>query len=599
MVLLSGKKYTIDYYQREFKWGEKQITELIEDLTSAFFDYYAEEHIRKDVASYGHYFLGSVIISLKDGQNYIIDGQQRLTSLTLLLMFLHNLQKEQGQMEVKIAELIYSEKYGEKSFNLNIQERAACMAQLFDRGSYENGEDTESIQNISKGYDCINDAFPDKLKEQALPFFIDWLVDNVVLVEITAYSDQDAYRVFETMNDRGLSLTPTEMLKGHLLSNIRDEQKKNQCNALWKERIKTLLDIDKDEDADCIKSWLRSQYAESIRERKKDAAPQDYDKIGTEFHRWVFDQQERLSLDRSDDYIRFIQREFEFYARVYITCKQASHTFTTNYEHLFYIAQVGFTLHYPLLLAPLSVSDSLQEVSKKLRLTAIFLDIMLYRRLWNLRSIDYNTMSYAIFQLIKKVRNKPITELTEILTRQLKSDNETFRNSRYSFRLHMMNQKHVKNILARLTAYVEEQSGLSSHYLEYINRKSRYEIEHIWADKPERHQDEFTTAEEFDQHRNLIGGLLLLPKSFNASYGALRYEEKLPHYYGQNLLAQSLNEQAYSHNPGFLRFIQNSGLSFHPYTCFKKSHMLERQSLYQELAEKIWNPDHIKTELET
>ncbi|GAK49505.1 hypothetical protein U14_00727 [Candidatus Moduliflexus flocculans] len=223
---------------------------------------------------------------------------------------------------------------------------------------------------------------------------------------------------------------------------------------------------------------------------------------------------------------------------------------------------------------------------------------MLHRRLWNLRSIDYNTMSYAIFQLIKKVRNKPITELTEILTRQLKSDNETFRNSRYSFRLHMMNQKHVKNILARLTAYVEEQSGLSSHYLEYINRKNRYEIEHIWADKPERHQDEFTTAEEFDQHRNLIGGLLLLPKSFNASYGALRYEEKLPHYYGQNLLAQSLNQQTYSHNPGFLRFIQDSGLAFQPYASFQKRHMLERQALYQEIAERIWNPDLIKAELE-
>ena len=53
-----------------------------------------------------------------------------------------------------------------------------------------------------------------ELAEHALPYFIDWLIENVHLVEITAFSDEDAYTIFETMNDRGFSLTPTEMLKG-------------------------------------------------------------------------------------------------------------------------------------------------------------------------------------------------------------------------------------------------------------------------------------------------------------------------------------------------------------------------------------------------
>ena len=50
--------------------------------------------------------------------------------------------------------------------------------------------------------------FPEELRDDALPYFIDWLLENVHLVEITAYSDDDAYTIFETMNDRGLSLTP-------------------------------------------------------------------------------------------------------------------------------------------------------------------------------------------------------------------------------------------------------------------------------------------------------------------------------------------------------------------------------------------------------
>ena len=91
--LLDGVKYSIDYYQREYKWTTKQIKELLEDLESKFFDSYREEHSRSQVERYTHYFLGSVVISSRNGQKYVIDGQQRLTSLTLLLIFLYNLQR--------------------------------------------------------------------------------------------------------------------------------------------------------------------------------------------------------------------------------------------------------------------------------------------------------------------------------------------------------------------------------------------------------------------------------------------------------------------------------------------------------------------------
>ena len=50
----------------------------------------------------------------------------------------------------------------------------------------------------------IDDCFPEELYGDAISFFLDWLQENVHLVEITAYSDDDAYTIFETMNDRGL-----------------------------------------------------------------------------------------------------------------------------------------------------------------------------------------------------------------------------------------------------------------------------------------------------------------------------------------------------------------------------------------------------------
>ncbi len=93
---LLGQKFRIDYYQRDYKWERKQVRELVEDLTSRFLLDYQPDHGRKDVARYGQYFLGSVIISNKnkDSDRFIVDGQQRLTSLTLLLIYLDGLQKK-------------------------------------------------------------------------------------------------------------------------------------------------------------------------------------------------------------------------------------------------------------------------------------------------------------------------------------------------------------------------------------------------------------------------------------------------------------------------------------------------------------------------
>jgi uncharacterized protein with ParB-like and HNH nuclease domain len=88
--LLAGHKYSIDYYQREYKWEQKQVAELIDDLADKFLESHEDGNERSAVADYGHYFLGSIIISDKDGQKFIIDGQQRLTTLTLLLIFLHH-----------------------------------------------------------------------------------------------------------------------------------------------------------------------------------------------------------------------------------------------------------------------------------------------------------------------------------------------------------------------------------------------------------------------------------------------------------------------------------------------------------------------------
>src|ERR1043166_7323448 len=96
-ALLGGAKYAVDYYQREYKWQKKQVAELLDDLGDKFRESYDSSHERSAVEEYGHYFLGSIIISDKDGRKFIIDGQQRLTSLTLLLIFLYRRSEDNDQ----------------------------------------------------------------------------------------------------------------------------------------------------------------------------------------------------------------------------------------------------------------------------------------------------------------------------------------------------------------------------------------------------------------------------------------------------------------------------------------------------------------------
>ena len=589
-------KYSIDYYQREYRWETKQVHELLDDLTGVFLEGYESGISRSKVDEFPYYFLGSIIISQRDGQSFIVDGQQRLTSLTLLLILLRNLQSGRNDL-VNVDNLVFSERYGEKTFNLAVDERARCMEALFEGRPFDTTGQSESVQNIHERYQDMEAYFPRDLQEEALPYFVDWLTEKVYLVEISAYSDEDAYTIFETMNDRGLSLSPTDMLKGYLLANM-DSGQRIQANDLWRRRVQEMTAQSDDHAADFFKAWLRSQYATSIRERRKGAKPEDFERVGTEFHRWVRDRRETLGLENQEDFFDLVGRDFDFYSRQYLLVQRAQAEPLEGLEHIFYNAGHGFTGHGftlqdMLLLAPLRIEDDEATTRLKLRLVARFVDILITWRIWNFRSIAYSTMQYAMFLVMRDIRGLAPKPLAEALHTKLLNESETFASNE-RLGVHRQNGRALHRMLARITDYVETQSGQKARYAEYVTSgKNRYEVEHIWADHPEQHTDEFAHPADFAEQRNRIGGLLLLPKSFNASYGDLTYDEKLPYYNIQNLLARSLHPQAYEHNPGFARFVRESGLPFRAHEQFRRDDMDLRSELYRSLAERIWNPDDL------
>ncbi|PNT90337.1 DUF262 domain-containing protein [Clostridium thermosuccinogenes] len=592
---LLNNKYTVQYYQREYNWETKQIEELIEDLTNEFNEFYKDGDRQMDVRNYGDYFLGPIILT---NDNAIIDGQQRLSSLTLLLIYLNNLQKQQTSLpKVNIDNLIYSEMYGQKTFCINVTEREVCLASLFETGDYDiTNEQSESVINLYNRYKDIERIFPDELKGSSLPVFIEWLIDNVSLVEIRADSEQDAHKVFVTMNDRGLRLTPTEMLKGYLLSEIDDNTIRNKANDLWKNKIVQLKEIEKDGDADFIKNWLRAQYAETIREGKKDAENKDFDIIGTTFHKWVRENKSVIGLNSSADFEKFILKNFRMYADIYIRLKDYSRKFNKDYEHVFYNADRGFTLQYQIILSAIKSDDTQDVVNKKIKMVSCFIDQFISIRIFNFKTVDYSSIKYTVFNITKRIRNKDVQELATILKDYITNMEQTL-DGIDGFYLNQFTRRYMLHILSRMTYYVEEQSGINSNFANYVNReqKNPYDIEHIWADDytQDNHKLEFSTEEEFKDFRNRFGGLLILPKDKNRSLQDMEYSKKVIKYDSENLLARTLNQNCYNNNPLFLRFMNNTQLPFKPYAQFNKAELIERQSLYKEICKKIWDVNKI------
>lgn len=605
--LLQSRSFSIDDYQREYKWERRHIEELVTDLLARFWGEYQEGHVPKDAKQYGEYFLGSIIVTERNGKHFIVDGQQRVTSLTLLMIHLYRVARERGLgVASTIEPLIFSDNYGEQKFNLDIKEREAALRALFEGAAYNAEGKDESIVTILARYEDIESVDLEGELGDALPSFIYWLMNNVGLIEIVTRNDAQAYAIFETMNDRGKPLSPVDMLKAYLLAPIQDDVQRARANTAWKRTVAELTswgdEPDPERDGAAIKAWLRAQYALTVRERKAGSVDKDWEQIGTTFHRWIRDNEAIVGAGDAEHNLQLMTEEFPFFASAYRLILQASTEYTPGLEPVFYNAHNDFTWQNTVLLAPLDPGDDPATVKKKIAATAAFLDIWIMRRVSNYIRVGYSATGYAMFLLAKDIRRKSLHELVDVLAARLETDDVTFEGSESRNRrgisdlgLNQFSRRYIYHLLARVTAFVDSQSGRPDLFDKLVDRKVKNpaDIEHIWANDFEPYADKFASEQEFEAWRNNVAGLLLLPADVNRSYQAKPFEAKAPHYAKQNLYAASLTSAAYVHQPQFDAFRQRTGLNFKPYEAFGRDEQLERRDLLIGLANLIWSPIRI------
>lgn len=601
--LLKDQKFTIDYFQREYRWQQKHISLLIEDLTTTFFKSYKIGDKRSDVSNYQSYYLGPVVFSVNPENNKksIIDGQQRITSITLLLIYLNHLQNKLTQ-KVAISELIFSEKYGEKSFNMTDEAREQCLTSLFESGEYYlNESDDETVKNMVERYEDIIQIFPEEIDVEVLPYFIDWFIENVVIVEITAYSDENAYTIFETMNDRGLNLTATEMLKGYVLSKISDKKQRTEINNLWKDQIQKLHEYDDNADQSFFQAWFRGKYAISIRPGKAGSENQDFELIGSRFHNWFKDNHKKLfGLSTPDDFYNFFKIQFPFFVKWYLNIWEGQVYFDKEMPHLNYINRYGIaeSLQEPLLLSAINYGDIENIIKTKIDFISRFIETFTVKRSVNYRKFGQTSIKYTMFNVIKIIRNNDLSILSKNLSKETDQIDASWEGV-WNFRLHGMNRKFVKHLLSRISSFTDNLVGKDTNYTTYHHPNGKqFEIEHIWANKFEEHTDEFDQKGDFQDWRNSIGALILLPQGTNQSFNSDKYEDKIEHYIKENTYAQTLHSAYYVKNPNFLnsKIVQN--LDFKSHQQFKKDNIGERQKLVQRICEQIWSTNYYRIETE-
>ena len=348
--ILNSKTFTINVYQREYRWGRKQIEQLINDITDCFLLSYEDNRFKHEdtdeVAQYGYYFMGSIIRTGDDSTKEIVDGQQRLTSLTLLLMYINKMLHEQNNhdLDSMLPNMILSSPFGsKKTYNIDVPERKECMDHLY-KGETNFSPVNESSQTLLDRYLDIIDLFRDEITPEVLPYFACWVMHKILLLEIVTPSEQEAHTIFITMNDRGLSLNSAEMLKAFVLNEVSEDDK-IEVNAKWQElvnKIKTSSDSEQSgvvntADVEFISLWLRGNYAKTLREGKKDSEDKDYELLGEKFHEWVRQNaKKQMGLTLSKDYKEFVLKEMSQMVEFYLNIKQYSKKLTKDFESVFY-----------------------------------------------------------------------------------------------------------------------------------------------------------------------------------------------------------------------------------------------------------------------
>lgn len=224
-IFSNNERYRIPIYQRNFAWGEKEILELLLDIYNQY---------KNDKES--NYYIGSLVVSHKENDNTykendniydVIDGQQRLTVITLIYIYL----REKSLLPNKLIN---------KDIPISFEIRDEINEYLKKKLGKEKINEAyiteeNGLQAFEYAFNVINNFFNEYFKENEdiKKEYTDFLFYKVQIIRIILPKDTDLIEYFEIMNTRGEQLELHDILKARLLNLIEEDDKRKQYSYIW------------------------------------------------------------------------------------------------------------------------------------------------------------------------------------------------------------------------------------------------------------------------------------------------------------------------------------------------------------------------------
>lgn len=241
--------YTIPSYQRNYVWESDQVYDFLKDMKDNYIEHANDE-----------YFLGSYIKQVRDDSNDLLDGQQRITTLFLLFAFLRDYEKTDDGLRSSLQEMIFQKanivKKIPSRIRLDYQIRGNVnqfvKKFIIDEGSIiakwdtivatvDNLKENMTIRHMCNTLVCFKSFF-DENDDVDLTKLVQFVSTNVVVIFISADSLEDSFRLFSIMNDRGLKLSSSDILKSSNLEKVSDTKKIDDYARQWEEMQENLGD---------------------------------------------------------------------------------------------------------------------------------------------------------------------------------------------------------------------------------------------------------------------------------------------------------------------------------------------------------------------
>lgn len=601
-LVFASTTYYIDFYQRDYRWTEEPVNRLLDDVFYKFREQYER---LKDLdpgketitAHYPWYYLNTYVTNIVDGRVYVVDGQQRLTTLSLILIRLHHLAKKfssklGGWIEKKIA----GQSGYEHEFWMNHVGHKATQQALFE------GQDPRTInvssgitaQNMVRNYETISAWLEKELTSlHRFDTFVFYFLHRLVLINL-AVEQTDVSMVFEVINDRGVRLRSYEILKGKLLGQINKvELDKDDYNGLWERQAAAINAFKEDELDGFFRFYLKAKFAATRKEGQR---------FDGDYHRAMFasDIDERLGLSRSPSKVKgFLKDEFTYFGHLYVKLLGAYEKDNATFHHVYYNALLDLDAPFLLGMSACGLNDP--DEDEKIRTVAQEIDR--YFSLLQLQSAyDSNEFADSLFSISEAIRGKSVETFRPAFDVQLTSMIAARRNvvqaeplSYAAFRQTgiNLNTRFKRYFFARIDEFLADNLHLNPKHLisDLVTKtgaKTGFHVEHILSWNEENLALFQKDEERFEQERNRLGGILLLKGKDNISSNNEPYSDKLKSYANTLYWNETLRADSYKSKLDMVALREQFGLDLKPLDHFGPEELEGRHKLLYDLIGVIW-----------